>query len=67
MYGSLNSGITASSAQRFLKKILVYCLIIGIQEYIILFTQSLLATVCAYTQNDLGGKLFFQCVIRSVA
>lgn len=62
---SLNSGITASSAQR--GKILVYSMIIDIQEYIILFTQNLLATVCAYRQNDLEGKLFFQCVIRSVA
>lgn len=62
---SLNSGITASSAQR--GKILVYRVIIGIQEYIILFTQSLPATLCAYRQNDLERKLFFQCVIRSVA
>lgn len=42
-------------------------MIICIWEYIILFTQRLLATLCAYRQNDLKGKLFFQCVIRSVA
>lgn len=41
------------------KKILVYRLIIGIQEYITLFTQSLLAAACACRQNDLEGKLFF--------
>lgn len=41
-------------------------MIIGIQEYIILFTQRLLTTLCSYRQNDLKGKLFFQCVIRSV-
>lgn len=39
----LNFGIDASSAQRGKK--LVYCMIIGIQEYIILFTQSPLATL----------------------
>lgn len=39
----LNFGIDASSARRGKKK-LVYCMIIGIQEYIILFTQSPLAT-----------------------
>ncbi len=50
---SLNAGVTASSAQR---RILVYLLIIGIQEYIMLFTESLLATVFAYRQSDLERK-----------